>query len=263
MDQTQLLALFDEDQRKNIVYPFHRREALPNIVRLVHTVSNKGGVVVYSRLDETDVDAAIREQVAWFEGIGQNFEWPVYGHDSPPDLVERLVAAGFEADESESVMVLDVARAPKTLQQPVPPSVRRITNVAHIEHVRQVELAVWGREFDDLVLNLSNIFTHYPEQISIYVAYVDEEPAACSWVFFPKNNRFGGLWGGSTRSEFRQRGLYTAMLAARVQEAQQRQVQYLRVDASDMSRPILAKFGFEVIAQATPCNWMVKSNAAA
>jgi hypothetical protein len=45
----------------------------------------------------------------------------------------------------------------------------------------------------------------------------------------------------------------------RAQEAKARQVSYLTVDASPMSRPILEKFGFEMIAYSYPCKWKLKS----
>lgn len=49
--------------------------------------------------------------------------------------------------------------------------------------------------------------------------------------------------------------VYTALLAVRAQDAKARQVRYLTVDASDMSRPILERFGFERIAYSYPCKW--------
>ena len=56
---------------------------------------------------------------------------------------------------------------------------------------------------------------------------------------------------------YRGRGLYTALLAARVHEARLRGVPYLTVDAGSMSRPIVARHGFEIITWATDCNWEV------
>ena len=69
------------------------------------------------RLDEADTvrfeamtaDAAIAAQVAYFSGLGQAFECKVYAYDQPGDLVDRLAARGFEIDQPEAVMVLDVA----------------------------------------------------------------------------------------------------------------------------------------------------------
>jgi predicted acetyltransferase len=95
--------------------------------------------------------------------------------------------------------------------------------------------------------------------MSVYVAYIDAQPASAAWSFFPKHSQFASLWGGSTVSAFRKQGLYTALLAVRAQEARDRQVKFLTVDASPMSRPILEKFGFERIAYSYPCKW--KHNA--
>lgn len=85
----------------------------------------------------------------------------------------------------------------------------------------------------------------------------DGQPASAAWVYFPKNSQFASLWGGSTLNDFRNRGLYTALLAVRAQEARTRQVRYLTVDASEMSRPILEKFGFTMMAYSYSCKWKV------
>ncbi len=93
-----------------------------------------------------------------------------------------------------------------------------------------------------------------PGYLSVYVAYVDGRPASTGWTYFNKGH-FAGLWGGSTLAAYRGRGLYTALLAARVREAHARGVPYLTIDAGEMSRPIVARHGFEVITYATACEW--------
>ena len=100
---------------------------------------------------------------------------------------------------------------------------------------------------------LAYMLAHYPRVLSVYVAYVEGVPASTGWIIFPEGSVFGGLWGGSTLSQYRGRGLYTALLAIRAQEARGRGVRYLTVDASPMSRPILEKFGFQAIAFAYAC----------
>jgi hypothetical protein len=54
---------------------------------------------------------------------------------------------------------------------------------------------------------------------------------------------------------FRKRGLYSALLAVRAREARERGRAYLTVDAGAMSRPILERLGFQVIAHSYPCDW--------
>ena len=74
MDKDPIVALYTQDQRIDVQYPSMRREVVENIVRQVNTAPDGDGAVIYSRLDETDVEDTIREQVSYFESIGQDFE---------------------------------------------------------------------------------------------------------------------------------------------------------------------------------------------
>jgi GNAT superfamily N-acetyltransferase len=257
MDKDQIIALYTQDQRFDVEYPNMRREVVGEIVRLVHTEADGEGAVIYSRLDEAGVEAAIREQVAYFEGIGQDFEWKVYDYDTPPDLKERLATHGFELEDPDAIMVLDLEEAPETLFRPTGHTPKRIAHPEGIEDVMAVEEAVWGDDYSALGRSLAWTLAHRPHLLRVYVAYVDEAPVSAAWILLPEGSQFGSLWGGSTLSEYRGRGLYTALLAARAREATQRGVRYLTVDASPMSRPILEKFGFQTIAYAHACKWKI------
>lgn len=258
MNKSQIIELYDQDQRINVEYPDSRREVTADVVRHVITSGPGEGTIIYSQLSEAHVEESIREQVAYFEGIGQGFEWKVYSHDKPSDLKERLGSHGFVVEEEESIMVLDLEEAPQVLMQPVLPTVRRILHPEKIADVMAVQQQVWDEDFSWLGQHLEGALRNYPEQMSVYVAYIDEKPASAAWTYFPKHSQFASLWGGSTVSSFRKMGLYTALLAVRAQEAKARQVRFLTVDASDMSRPILEKFGFEMIASSYPCRWKLK-----
>jgi hypothetical protein len=255
MNKSQLIALYDRDQRKDVQYPDARREVTPTVVRHISLSGTGGGAVIYSQLDAANADAVIREQVNYFENIGQEFEWKLYDYDQPPDLKERLASRGFVIEEAEAIMVLHLENAPEVLWQPVRHDIRRITDPEKLSDVMAIEEQVWGEDFSWLSQYLAETLSKYPEQMSVYVAYIDGQPASAAWTYFPKHSQFASLWGGSTVSGFRKQGLYTALLAVRAQEAKSRQVQYLTVDASDMSRPILEKFGFEMIAYSYPCKW--------
>lgn len=259
MNQSQLIALYDQDQRKDVEYPDSRREVLHHVVRHVNTSGNGEGTIIYSQLSEDNVEDTILEQVSYFEDIGQEFEWKVYDYDKPADLKERLSSHGFIAEEAEAIMVLDLEDAPQILWQPVLANVQRILHPEKISDVMTVEQQVWSEDFSWLGRYLEEALGKYPEQMSVYVAYVDEQPVSAAWTYFPKHSQFASLWGGSTVSGFRGQGLYTALLAVRAQEARARQVRYLTVDASDMSRPILEKFGFEMIGYSYPCKWKRKA----
>jgi hypothetical protein len=216
-------------------------------------------MITYSALDETNVERVIREQVSYFEGIGQDFEWKLYDYDRPPDLKERLESFGFTVEEAEAILILALEDAPQILWQPVHQHIQQITDPEKLSDVLTVEEQVWNEDFSSLGNFLGDALRRYPEQMSVYVAYVDGQPASAAWSFFPNHSQFASLWGGSTISAFRKQGLYTALLAIRAQEAKARQVRFLTVDASPMSRPILEKFGFEMIAYSYPCKWKHRS----
>jgi hypothetical protein len=255
MNTAELITLFDQDQRIEIEFPETRREVMPHVVRHVDISGTGEGMITYSRLNAENVEEAIREQVRYFEGLGQDFEWKLYDYDQPPDLKERLAAHGFTIEEEEAIMVLDLELAPDVLWQPVRGDLQRITDPEKLADVVAIERQVWNEDFSWLGKFLGESLRSYPDQMSVYVAYVDGVPASAAWVYFPRHSQFASLWGGSTVSSFRKQGLYTALLAVRAQEARSRGVRYLTVDASPMSRPILEKFGFVRIAYSYPCKW--------
>jgi hypothetical protein len=259
MEKTAFITLFDQDQRINIEYPGTRREVTPTVIRHVGTTDEGEGTIVYSQLNEANADDVIREQIAYFESIGQDFEWKLYDYDQPADLKERLEAHGFTIDEAEAIMVLDLNNAPEVLLQPVEQDVRRIHDLGRLLDIQAIEEEVWNEDASWVSDYLGEALRTYPDQMSIYVAYVYLQPASAAWIYFPKDSQFASLWGGSTVSHFRKMGLYTALLAVRAQEARDRSVKYLTVDASPMSRPILEKFGFELIAYTYPCQWERRS----
>ncbi len=252
-----MLAHYEQEQRKQVQYYGMRTEQTPDVVRVV-ALNEGDGAVIYSRLDESNADRVIREQIAYFEGIGQDFEWKVYSYDRPADLRERLIALGFECDEPEAIMALDLDHAPDALFAPVAADVRRLTDAAQIEQVVQILSAVWDSDETMLGQFLADELTQQGDTLSIYLAYADGIPASTAWIRFHPNSQFAGLWGGSSLAAYRQRGLYTALLSVRAQEARQRGVRYLTIDASPMSEPIVRKHGFQHLATATACVWHVR-----
>lgn len=254
MDIETIRNLFDREQRIEVDYPDMRKDAWPHLVRFVRPAPGMS-VVLYSRLDESNADRVIEEQITYFRGLNQRFEWKLYEHDTPPDLRERLLQHGFEAQEPDAVMVLDLEEAPHALLEPVTADVRRITHPDQLPDVIQILEQVWGGDFN-WVTERHGDYLKLPDYFSSYVAYVDNIPACVGWTFFHPHSQFASLWGGSTIADFRGRGLYTAVLATRVQEAIQRGYRFMTIDASQMSRPIVAKHGFQLLTYAHDCEWV-------
>lgn len=259
MNRSELIALFDQDQRVEVEYPGMRREVTPEVVRHVQTTDQGEGMVIFSRLEEANAEAVIRAQVDFFKGIGQDFEWKLFDYDQPPDLKDRLAALGFAIEEAEALMVLDLEQAPEVLWRPVVQDVRRITETGRLGDVQAIQQQVWDEDSSWVKSYLGGALRNYPSQMSVYAAYSEGRPVSAAWIYFPARSQFASLWGGATVSGFRKQGLYTALLAVRAQEARARRVRFLSVEASPMSRPILENFGFQMLAYSYPCMWRVAS----
>lgn len=253
MNIEEVLALYDREQRREIEYPDLERHVLPRLVRFVHPAPGRMSFVLHSELDETTAGSEIDGQIDWFSRRGQSFEWKVYDYDRPADLVKRLVERGFEAEEPEAIMVLDLAAAPASLLAEPKADIRRLSDTAQLADVVHVLEPVWGENFDWVYDDMGR-FMEAPNYLSVFVAYVEDEPASVGWTYY-SSSHFAGLWGGSTLEAHRGRGLYTAVLAARVQEARDREVPYLTIDTGPMSRPIVAGYGFKTLTYATACEY--------
>ena len=243
-----------DDLRRTSCDAGMRRDDLGTVVRLVG-VQEPVACVVHAQLDENTADAAIREQIEYFQSRGHDFEWKWHAHDTPADLQQRLLAHGFEPDEPEAILVLPLDTLPDALTRPVSVDIRKVAHVDQLEDVRLIERTVWGQREHSHVDMLARELTDTPDQITIYVAYVDNAPAASGFIRYVRGSAFAGLWGGSTHPAHRKKGIYSALVAVRAREAFARGVAFLTVDARPASRPILEKIGFQLLAHSTPMLW--------
>jgi hypothetical protein len=248
MNTQEILTLFDKQQRIEIEYPGMTKEIQPHVVRFLRPPPGMS-FVLHTTLDESNADAVIQEQIDYFKQIEHPFDWKVYDYDAPSDLRERMVAHGFEQEDPDAVMVLDLHEAPPILLAPPTIDVRRLSERDQLSDVIQIEAKVWNDNFDWIKKRLGD-HMEIPGYLSVFVSYLDGNPGCAGWIYYHPNSQFASLWGGSTVSEFRKQGLYTAVLAARVQESIQRGYRFLVIDASPMSRPIVAKHGFELLTYA-------------
>lgn len=253
MEPQDILALYDRQQRIEIEFPGMRKEVTPHVVRFVRPGSGMN-FVLYSWLNESNVDAVIREQVAFFRQWDQPFSWKVYGHDKPHDLDKRLNKHGFVPDEREAIMVLDLENVQPSLLEPVSADIRKIVSREQLQDVIRVEEQVWDGDFGWITERMGG-HLELPGYLSVYVAYVDNKPVCTGWTYYYEDSLFAGLWGGSTLTAYRGQGLYSAVLAVRVQEALRRNYRFLTIDASPMSQPIVSKRGFELLTYACDYEW--------
>lgn len=241
--------------------PTGERIELDNVIRYIWH-AHKAGHVMYSSLTKDNADEAITTEIEFFKNLGYGFEWKLFSYDTPDDMRERLLRHSFQEDEKEAIMVLPIADAPERLLKKVTVDIRKATSREMFLDVDKVYYAVWKDDpFADATPHkmsewLLPRYEEHPESMSMYLIYVDDKPVSYGRVEFAENNPYASIWGGSTLEAYRRRGIYTQLVATRLQEAKARGREYLTVDARpDTSMPILEKQGFIRIAYATAFNW--------
>jgi ribosomal protein S18 acetylase RimI-like enzyme len=67
---------------------------------------------------------------------------------------------------------------------------------------------------------------------------------------------FAGIWGGATLPQWRGRGIYRALTAARARSALRRGKTLLHSDSTEDSRPMLERSGLVKVSSTTPYEWV-------
>ncbi|WP_189115214.1 GNAT family N-acetyltransferase [Pilimelia terevasa] len=203
-----------------------------------------------------DLDALIARQRDFFAARGEAVEWKVWGHDRPADLPARLRAAGFVAEDEETVLVAPtraVAARPATPPRGV--VLREVGTDADLDRLARLQARVWGADFGWLAAELRQRRDGAGERLHVVAAEAGPRMVAVAWLVITPGVDFGGLWGGATLPGWRGRGVYRALVAYRAQVAAAARVPYLQVDASAQSRPILRRLGFAALTTTTPFVW--------
>jgi len=193
--------------------------------------------------------------VRFFAERGERFEWKLHGHDRPADLPERLRAAAFVPEDEETIVI---ARVDAVAREPVLPGgvvLREVSERADLDRIAAFETAVWNDEHGRLADHLEAELAADPDGLTIVVAESDSEVVCAAWLRFEHGTSFATLWGGATLPEWRRRGIYPATVAHRAGLAAERGFEYLEVDASSDSRPILERLGFVAVTTTTPYIW--------
>ncbi|MEO3786220.1 GNAT family N-acetyltransferase [Actinocorallia sp. B10E7] len=249
-----LLAAYDEQLRGAGLLP--AGATAEHDGPLLRVVGQQRGFVSGPRdLSGFDVDALIEAQKAYFGARGEAVEWKTRGHDLPVDLPERLSAAGFVPEDTETVMIGRVRDLPREVALPEGVTIRRVDDAASASAIAAMESEVWGTDLSWIADHLMDSMAAAPDRIAIFVAEAEGRIVSAAWMVLREGREFASLWGGSTLAAWRGRGIYRALVATRVLVAEQHSHPYLQVDASDDSRPVLERLGFHAITTTTPYIW--------
>ena len=225
-------------------------------------VFGHGGFVSYRTLgglEGAELDQLVEETVAHFRDDTDvaSFEWKSRGHDAPADLGERLVAHGLVPDEEETVMLGDATLLAGEVALPDGVLLRRIGEAGDVRGdltrmlALQEEVFGGGRgpQVDEALAVLRDGDSEF------WVAEAGGRVVCAGRLTVVPGTGFAGIWGGGTDPEWRGRGIYRALVAARARSALARGARFLHSDCSAMSRPILERSGLVAVTTTTPYVW--------
>lgn len=218
----------------------------PGWLQIVTPSFRAGGFneVVFSVMDEAEADAAIDSAIDEYRRLGIAFRWRVAPGSKPDDLADRLARRGLE-----QTMVRGMARS--AADPPEPPSGPvRVDEVdeQNLDLFTRVMAEGWGTDPGPLDAANRAIMGQSGRAHHLFLArYRDEPAAAATYVACPRS---AYLLGGVVLPRFRGRGLYRALVGARLLHAAARGIQLATAQAREAtSAPILEGVGFATVCR--------------
>ncbi|MBZ0301924.1 MAG: GNAT family N-acetyltransferase [Anaerolineae bacterium] len=208
---------------------------------VAHPLTNLIGA---ARSDTDHADAMIQQVCAVFMPRRETFGWFVDESSTPPDLGERLGRAGLNKVGEIAGLVLDdlsirIDTNPKV-------SVRRAVEADRHNVVRLYTQAYPCPEpMAHLITDAITLLGGHN-----YLAFVEGEakPVAVASMYYWPTRPIVALQGAATLDAFRGQGIYTALMAVRLRDAQQDGIQAAAMQSDrNTSAPICLKLGFREI----------------
>src|SRR5687767_11703866 len=114
MDRHVILDGFDAERRE-LAHFGSVIEIDSNVSRL-RASDGSHRKTISSSLTAANADEVIAREIAHHRALGLPFEWKLYAHDKPTNLLDRLQRHGFAVGLQETVLILDVPDPPAWLK---------------------------------------------------------------------------------------------------------------------------------------------------
>jgi hypothetical protein len=218
------------------------------------------GFITYRDLEGADE----RTLADWVEGALGHYredsaiarvEWKRRGHDHAPGLHDALVRSGFVPEETESIMIGEARLLTRDVELPEGVELRRVTDEGELGAVVAMHDEVFGRPLAEEMTATLLRRLHRGDGMEIWIAEVDGQIVSAGRLEPVAGTEFAGIWGGATRPEWRGRGIYRALTAARARSALRLGKRLIHSDSTEYSRPILERAGLVKVSTTTPYIW--------
>jgi acetyltransferase (GNAT) family protein len=259
IDSTHLLAAYDEQLRTDAETPSAVSVTRHGSLHLV-TFAGGRGFVTYRDLGGADAGTIRRLVPEVFAHYRANpeisrVEWKTRGHDHAPGLHEALLENGFVADEPESIMIGEARLLAVEVPLPEDVTLRRVTEEADVRAMSAMQDEVFGDPVSDAMANAILRRLALDDGMELWVAEAEGRIVSAGRLEPVRGTNFAGIWGGATRAEWRGRGIYRALTAARARSAIAMGKTLINSDSTEYSRPILERAGLVKVSTTTPYHW--------
>lgn len=216
----------------------------PGWLQIITPSIRSGGLneVLFSALDERDADAVIDAAIAEYRSLGLKFRWSVGPGSAPADLGARLELRGMVASWGRGM-----ARSTAAPAGGDPAIEIAEVDAASVAAFSDVMARGWDAD-PAALLELNQRVLAMQGHQHMFLASLHGEPAAtASYVAF---ERSAYLIGGVVLPQHRGRGLYRALVLARLRHAHGLGLALATSHAREStSAPILERMGFETVCR--------------
>lgn len=226
-------------------YPGSELIDRPDWFQIITPSFRQGGLneVSFAQIDD-DIDAVIDATLARYESLGLRFRWVITPDTRPADLAERLKRRGMKEERT----ALMVAALDELRIDPPPDITVSLVDASNAEAYVATNAAGWDvdpapmLEFHRHLLATPNNPNH------CFIAEQGGQPVGAA--NYAALGRSAYFMGGVVLPEFRGRGVYRALLAARLRHAAARGLKLVTTQARlTTSAPILAALGFHKLGE--------------
>lgn len=246
-----LREIVEMPRRAFVPLPDLRVIERPGWLQLVTPSFRQGGFneVAHAVLTHAEADAIIDRTIGEYRALGIQFRWMIDPDSAPADLAERLARRGLTRSVAHG-MVRSTEPTGSLAGDDAPGVTVEDVDARTVAVYTDTMGAGWSTDPAPL-LRAHELALAMPERTHrLFLARVDGVPAGtASYVAFPRS---AYLLGGVVLPAYRRRGVYRALVAARLRDARQRGIELATCRAQeDTAAPRLERLGFATVCRFT------------